>query len=313
MTLHDLVLDAGGRLGRAGIRESEARLDAEVLARLLLGWDRGRFLTDRHHEAPVGFREDYDRLITRRERREPTSYIAGVREFWGLDFEVSADVLIPRPETEFLVEEALACTREVASDGRRPLVVDIGTGSGCVAVVLARELAGIHLVATDISAAALQVARRNAARHGVADRIQFVCADLLAGLGATPDVIVSNPPYVPQAVAPALSPEVRDFEPHVALFGGADGLEKGRELLEQAAARLRPSGALVVEFGDGQEDAMLAAVAEWPRFEVRRVRNDLQGIPRTMVIGRRRPEHLGHGPSATGRPGGATDSPAPGD
>jgi PrmC N-terminal domain len=110
MTLHDLVADARGRLGRAGIRESEAGLDAEILARRLLGWDRARFLTDRHDEVPAGFHEAYDLLIARRERREPTSYIMGSKEFWGLDFEVSRDVLIPRPETELLVEEALTCS-----------------------------------------------------------------------------------------------------------------------------------------------------------------------------------------------------------
>lgn len=287
MTLHDLVVDAGGRLGRAGIRESEARLDAEMLARLALGWDRARFLTDRHDEAPVGFREDYDRLIRRRESREPTSYIAGVREFWGLDFEVSGDVLIPRPETEFLVEEALVCVDEIPPGDAAPLVIDVGTGSGCVAVVLAHERPRLRLVATDISVAAVRVARRNAVRHGVADRMQFVCADLLDGLSATPDVIVCNPPYVPQVVAPGLSPEVREFEPHVALFGGPDGLEKQRRLLEQAAGQLRPSCPLLVEFGDGQEEAVLALVAEWTCFEVVRVRKDLQDIPRTMVLRRK--------------------------
>jgi release factor glutamine methyltransferase len=253
----------------------------------VLGWDRARFLTDRHHEAPTGFQDDYDRLVARRALREPTSYIAGVREFWGLDFEVTGDVLIPRPETEFLVEEALACIRALPSGGDPPLVVDVGTGSGCVAVVLAHEVPRIRLVATDISIAALKVARRNAARHGLASRIRFVCADLLTGLDIVPHVMTCNPPYVPQVSAPGLSPEVREFEPHVALFGGADGLEKQRSLLEQAATRLEPSSTLIVEFGDGQEDAVFRAVAEWPCFEVIKVRNDLQDIPRTMVIRRR--------------------------
>src|SRR5262245_12312901 len=149
MTLHDLVVDARGRLGRAGIRESEAGLDAEILARRLLGWDRARFLTGRHDQVPAGFHEAYDRLIARRERREPTSYIMGSREFWDLDFEVSQDVLIPRPETELLVEEALTCARTL-SHLAHPLIVDAGTGSGCLAVVLARELPAARVVATDI-------------------------------------------------------------------------------------------------------------------------------------------------------------------
>ena len=282
-TLHDLVVEAGGRLGTAGIRESEARLDAEALARELLGWDRARFLTNRHDEAPTGFREDYDRLIARRAHREPTSYIVGFREFWGLEFEVSSDVLIPRPESEFLIEEALLCH---ATAGHAGLVVDAGTGSGCLAVVLARELPGAQIVATDISRKALAVARRNAVRHGVAGRVRFVCANFLSGVRPAPDLIVCNPPYVPRGVAPGLSPEVREFEPHVALFGGADGLDNHRTVLTQAAERLSPPGHLLLEFGDGQEEALRATVARWPAFRIVRVRNDLQGIPRTMVLER---------------------------
>ena len=286
MTVHELVVDAGGRLGRAGIRHSEARLDAETLARRLLGWDAARFLTSRGEEAPAGFPEHYDRLICRRERREPTSYIMGSKEFWGLDFEVSSDVLIPRPETEFLVEEALECSRALPPTISRALVVDVGTGSGCVAVALAHEMASARIVATDISASALDVARRNAIRHGVANRVHFVRTDFLAGIGPCADLIVSNPPYVPRAHAAGLSPEVRDFEPHVALFGGADGLEKQQMLLEQAAECLAPFGYLLVEFGDGQEEALRALIASWTSFRIVRVRSDLQGIPRTMVVTR---------------------------
>jgi release factor glutamine methyltransferase len=286
MTVHDLVVDAGGRLGRAGIRQSEARLDAELLARGLLGWDSARFLASRGEPAPAGFREHYDQLIRRRERREPTSYIIGSKEFWGLEFEVSSDVLIPRPETEFLVEEALECSRALTPRTSRPLVVDVGTGSGCVAVALANELVSAHIVATDISAAALDVARRNARRHGVADRVHFVRTDFLAGIRRSADLIVSNPPYVPRAHAAGLSPEVRDFEPHVALFGGTDGLEKQRILMEQATKCLVPGGYLLVEFGDGQEEAVRALIEHWPSLRIIRVRSDLQGIPRTMVVTR---------------------------
>jgi release factor glutamine methyltransferase len=286
VTVHDLVVNAGGRLGRAGIRQSEAQLDAETLARRVLGWDHARFLTNRDDQAPAGFPELYDRLIRRRELREPTSYIMGSKEFWGLDFEVSSHVLIPRPETEFLVEEALACSRAHASAMGDPFIVDVGTGSGCVAVALAHEIATARILATDISAAALVVARRNATRHGVENRIHFVQTDFLAGVGRAVDLIVSNPPYVPRLHAAGLSPEVRDFEPHVALFGGADGLEKQRLLLEQAAHCLAPSGYLLVEFGDGQEEALRAVIARWPSFRILRVRSDLQGIPRTMVLSR---------------------------
>jgi release factor glutamine methyltransferase len=284
MTVHEFVVDARGRLGRAGIRESEAGLDAERFARLVLGWDRADFLVGRHDEAPTGFQEAYDRLIARRERREPTSYILGTKEFWGLMFDVSPDVLIPRPETEFLVEEAVACVQEMALRLARPLILDAGTGSGCLAVVLARELPGARIVATDISLAALKVARRNASRHGVANRIRFVQADFLTGIMERPHLIVSNPPYVPRRHAPGLAPEVWGFEPHVALFGGADGLDNQRVLLAQAADRLALSGRLLMEFGDGQEDALRAVIDGWPCFRILRIRADLRGIPRTAVI-----------------------------
>ena len=284
MTLHELVVDARGRLGRAGIRDADAGFDAEVLARVLLGWDRARFLTDRHDEVPAGFREAYDHLIARRERREPASYIMGSKEFWGLEFEVSQDVLIPRPETELLVDEALACAGALQSYGVRPVIVDAGTGSGCLAVVLARELPHTHVIATDISAAALYMARRNATRHGVGDRIVFVQTNFLDGLRCRADLIVSNPPYVPRSLAPGLSPEVRNFEPHIALFGGTDGLDMQRVLLEQASDRLGPSGYLLMEFGDGQEDDLRMAIGQWPALRILRIREDLHGIPRTVVI-----------------------------
>jgi len=244
MTVHELVVDARGRLGRAGIRDSEAGFDAEVLARVLLGWDRARFFAGRHDDVPAGFREAYDGLIARRERREPTSYIMGAKEFWGLEFEVSPDVLIPRPETEMLVEEALACVRTLQS----------------------------------------HVARRNAMRHGVGDRIRFVQTNFLDGIGSRVDVIVSNPPYVPRSLARGLSPEVLDFEPHVALFGGIDGLDMQRVLLEQASHRLASSGYLLMEFGDGQEDDVRTTVGKWPSLRILRIRDDFQGIPRTAVI-----------------------------
>lgn len=284
MTVHELVIDARGRLGRAGIRESEAGLDAERFARLVLGWDRADFLVGRHDEAPTGFQEAYDRLIARRERREPTPYILGSKEFWGLTFDVSPDVLIPRPETEFLIDEALTCVRNLAPHVVQPLILDAGTGSGCLAIVLARELPGARVIATDISLAALKTARHNATRHGVADRIRFVLTDFLAGIMERPHLIVSNPPYVPRLHAPGLAPEVREFEPHVALFGGVDGLEKQRALLAQAVDRLAPSGYLLMEFGDGQEHALRDAIGGWPGFRILRVREDLRGIPRIAVI-----------------------------
>ncbi|HTL01821.1 MAG TPA: HemK/PrmC family methyltransferase, partial [Vicinamibacterales bacterium] len=214
MTIHDLVQGARDRLIEAGIGANNAALDAELLARQVLGWDKARFLTDRNEAATTMFLLGYEHFVARRTRREPISYILGTREFWSLNFEVTPDVLIPRPETELIVEEAIERFREPFSQdasekGSRNLVYDVGTGSGVLAVVLAKEFPDAKVVATDISPEALGVAKRNAARHGVADRITFVETSFLDGLDAGARLIVSNPPYVPALSKPALSPEVR--------------------------------------------------------------------------------------------------------
>jgi release factor glutamine methyltransferase len=282
VTFHELVLDAGSRFVRAGIREESARRDAELLARKVLGWDRARFLADRHEDAPVRFAPEYERLVARRERREPIPYITGVQEFWGLSFEVTPAVLIPRPETEFILEEAIACLEDM--NGAALEIVDVGTGSGCIAVALARRFPDARIVATDLSGAALAVARRNAVRHGVSHQVRFVETSFLEAIESTPAMIVSNPPYVPSVSAPGLVPEVRDFEPGLAVFGGPDGLAGLRELLAQAASKLAPGGWLIVEFGCGQEDAVAELVANVPCYSLTKVRRDLQGIPRTAVV-----------------------------
>ena len=177
---------------------------------------------------------NYEPLVARRERREPVSYILGTREFWGLDFEVGPDVLIPRPETELIVEETLAL---VGRDGS-PRIIDVGTGSGCIAIVLAREIPGARITATDVSVDALAVARRNAMRHGVADRVTFIETSFLDGIESGADVIVSNPPYVPSVSDRGVTPEVREYEPRVAVFSGEDGLDGVRSVLKGAASKL---------------------------------------------------------------------------
>jgi release factor glutamine methyltransferase len=289
MTIHDLVRGARDRFIQAGISADHASLDAEVLARGVLGWDRARFLADRHDKAPSAFLLNYEHFVARRERREPVSYIMGTREFWGLDFEVTPDVLIPRPETELIIEEAIERGRvpfseEHSEKGTRPLFMDVGTGSGVLAIVLAREFPQARVVATDISPRALNVARRNAVRHGVADRVRFVETSFLGGIEELADLIVSNPPYVPSGWAPGLSPEVRDYEPRVAVFGGNDGLEGLRSVLEGAIDRLKPGGWLIVEFGYGQDDAVAELVKALPALSLVHIRGDLQGVPRTAVI-----------------------------
>jgi release factor glutamine methyltransferase len=282
MTIYDLVQGARDRLMNAGISASLAALDAEVLARQVLGWDRARFLADRNDTATSVFLLRYEPLVARRERREPVSYILGTREFWGLPFEVGPDVLIPRQETEFIVEETLA----LVGKNSRPRIVDVGTGSGCIAISLAREIPGARVIATDLSKYALGVARRNAVRHGVDNRITFVETSFLEGIEEGADVIVSNPPYVPSVSERGLTPEVRDYEPAVALFGGEDGLAGLRSVLEGAAAKLAPGGWLVMEFGCGQDDLVTELVTGVDGLDIVKIRHDLQDIPRTVVCRR---------------------------
>jgi len=279
MTIHELVQGARDRLMNAGISANLATLDAEVLARQVLGWDRARFLTDRNEKATSVFLLRYEPLVARRERREPVSYILGTREFWGLPFEVGPDVLIPRQETEFIVEETLAL---VGKDSH-PVIVDVGTGSGCIGIALASEIPGARVIASDVSTHALEVARRNAARHNVGDRITFVETSFLDGIEEGVDIIVSNPPYVPSVSKRGLTPEVRDYEPSLALFGGEDGLDGLRSVLEGAAAKLAPGGHLVMEFGCGQDDGVTDLVRGVNGLDVVKIRHDLQDIPRTVV------------------------------
>jgi release factor glutamine methyltransferase len=210
----------------------------------------------------------------------PVAYITGHREFWGLDFEVSPDVLIPRPETELMVEAALKFLSNAAGS---PRIADVGTGSGCLAVSLACECTQATVVATDVSRAALAVAQRNASRHGVTARIQFVVASFLDGVPSPFDLILANPPYVPRSHEATLSADVRNHEPALAVFGhGDDGLDDVREVLAQAASRLAPSGRLMLEFGFGQGPDVRRD-AERAGLQIIDVLNDLQGHERTLV------------------------------
>jgi release factor glutamine methyltransferase len=287
MTLAERVAAGRARLGSAGIAAADAAVDAEVLARHLLGWDRARYVADARAEPPAWFEEAYREWLDRRVKREPVSLITGMREFYGLDFEVSPDVLTPRPETELVVEQALACAAEREAALRRPLViVDVGTGSGCLAISLARQLREAPVTGTDISRAALAVARRNAARHGVAARVTFICTSLLEAIAAPVDLVVSNPPYVQAADMTTLPPEVRNYEPAVALAGGTDGLDVIRALVAQCDEVLAPGGWVVFEFGHGQAQGVRAAVDAWPRLRLARVCADLQGIPRVAAVQR---------------------------
>jgi release factor glutamine methyltransferase len=178
-----------------------------------------------------------------------------------------------------IVEEVLMTTPGNAA----PVIIDVGTGSGCLAVVLARELPRARVIATDVSRHALHVARRNAERHQVADRIRFVETSFLDGIDETADIIVSNPPYVPSVSQPGLTPEVRDYEPPVAVFAGEDGLDALRSVLAGAATRLAPGGILVMEFGCGQDSCVASLVDGVDGLDVLKIRHDLQDIPRTVI------------------------------
>ncbi len=275
----------------AGGGSDSPRLDAEVLLGHVLGLPRIQLYVQ--HDRPLDRteRERYREVVRRRGRGEPVAYLTGWREFWSLPFRVTRDVLIPRPETEVLVEECLAPWRALprttppAGPAR---VADVGTGSGVLAVVLAREWPTAEVYATDLSPAALAVAAENAALHGVAARVHFAEGELLepCSTAAPFDLIVSNPPYVPSAAIAGLARDVAAYEPHGALDGGPDGLGVARRLVEAAPPLLAPGGYLALELGDA---AQLETVARTlaPHFEDIRVRTDLAGLPRVLRARRR--------------------------
>jgi release factor glutamine methyltransferase len=284
VTLHARVATGRERLRRAGIPPEEADLDARLLAQTILGWDAARFFTSANEAEGAGFAALYESLVARRERREPLAYITGRQEFWGLEFEVSPAVLIPRPETELIVEAAL----ERFPDRHASLeAADVCTGSGCLAVALAHERPGARIAAADVSADALRTAGRNADRHRVSDRVELVQADVLDGAGKKAvDLIVSNPPYVPDGDRATLQPEVRDHEPPIALFAGEDGLAIIRRLIDQSGGRLKTGGLLIFEFGVGQTDAVRELISQRSGLTVLEVKQDLRGIPRTAIVRR---------------------------
>lgn len=253
--------------------------EASTLLEAVLGATPAALLA--HPERTLSAAESgrYAALVARRAAGEPYAYLVGEREFWGRAFAVDPRVLIPRPETEHLVEAVLAQPLPA-----RPLLLDVGVGSGAIAVTLACEIADARVVAVDVSPGALAVARRNAARHGVADRVLLAGSDLASALDlARFDLVAANLPYVPAVDAPTLSPEVRDHEPPGALFSGADGLDAVRALLV-AAGRLRPGTPLVLELGLGQPAALTAILP--PTFVLAATISDYAGIAR-IVVGKR--------------------------
>jgi release factor glutamine methyltransferase len=281
-TYADQLAAATTALEAAGL--PSARVDAEWLLAGLLGIGRVAVRLELGEAAPAPLAERYARAVSRRARREPLQRIVGWEEFRGVRMRLTDSVLVPRPETETLVEWALALLP--APGPRRLLAIDVGTGSGCIACALASERADLDVVAIDVSPAAAAVARENVRALDLAGRVTVVAADLFAGLrDIRADLIVSNPPYLPSALMPELPPEVRIHEPRLALDGGSDGLAVIRRIATAARPYLRPSGALVVETAGGDQTSAAATLLRAAGWDQVAVRGDLVGIER-FVAGR---------------------------
>ncbi len=282
MTVAQLLAEAARALRSAGVETAE--WDAERLLRHVLGWDRA-VLVASPQATPGSDREaEFRRLVRERARRIPLQHLTGTQAFWKQELRVTPDVLIPRPETELLVEAAL----ELLRGAERPVIVDVGTGSGCIALALAAEREDAELHATDVSEAALAAARDNLRRLGLEGRVAFHQGDLLEpvlrAIRGRADLVVSNPPYVDPAERDSLAPEVRDHEPALALFAPDDALSVYRRLVPAAAEVLKPAGALVLEIAPTLKRAVTDLLAA-AGFEGIEVRPDLAQRPRA-VIGR---------------------------
>jgi release factor glutamine methyltransferase len=263
-------------------------LDARLLVGAVLGLDLGGIITAANRLLTPDQSIRLENFARRRVAGEPVARILGIKEFWGLPLELSAETLVPRPDTETLVELALELLGAHAALGRPRRIADLGTGSGAILLALLRELPDASGVGTDISVAALQTAEANAARLGLADRAAFIACDYAAGLDGRFDLIVSNPPYIRSADIASLAVEVRDHDPHLALDGGADGFDAYRALIPPAARLLAAGGALVVEAGQGQSgriEGLMTAAGLMPESAPKA---DLAGIPRA-VAGRKMP------------------------
>ena len=277
-TYRAVLAEAERALHAAGV--ATPRLDAEVLLAAAMRRDRTALYAHLGDMVNDDVLDRFWAMIRRREQRQPVAYITETREFWSLPFLVTPAVLIPRPETELLVQAAC----DHLAQRRNPVVCDVGTGSGCIAVAVARELPTVRVVALDVSPTALEVARRNAVLHGVEDRVRLICTDLFDGVaaGVEFDLVVSNPPYV--AVGATLMEET-SYEPQGAFFAGALGLDTIRRLVHAVPCRLRPGAQLVMELGEGQEAAVRRIALASDLFPIE-VRRDLADIPRVLVARR---------------------------
>jgi len=260
------------------------RMNSETLLMFVLGVNRAFLYAHPERQLTTEEKSRYDEVISQRAAGVPSQYITGHQEFWGLDFVVSPEVLIPRPETEHLVETVLELAREVP----RPRIVDVGTGSGCIALALANELKNAEVYGGDLSADALEIARANAARLQLDGRVRFLQSNVLEAVadGGEFDFVVSNPPYVGLDEADKVQRSVFEFEPRMAVFAGEHGLDVIRPLIEQAHVALKPGGWLAVEIGYSMRDAVLALLNP-TMWDEPMVVPDLQGIPRVIAARKR--------------------------
>jgi len=284
MTLKQALADAVAELTAREI--GSPRMNAERLLLFTLDCDRAYLYAHSERELTADEQSRYNDAIARRATGYPAQYITGHQEFWGLDLVVTPAVLIPRPESEHVVEVVLDLLRAQSNDVRKaPRIVDVGTGSGAIALALAHELPQAEVTATDISAEALEVARANAARLQLDSRVRFAVSDVLATVDPSQrfDFVVSNPPYVALGEEDKVQDVVKKFEPRVAVFAGEHGLDMIRRLIPQTAAALKPGGWLVMEIGYSMSEAVMALLGEWR--EVHCV-PDLAGIPRVIAAQR---------------------------
>jgi release factor glutamine methyltransferase len=279
-TILALIRWADERFKKEGM--ATPRLDAEILLAEALGMDRVGLYT--HYDQPLLADElaRFKQLVLRRLRREPVAYILGRREFWSLPLRITPDVLIPRPETETLVAEALRVLSP--ADQAELLLLEIGTGSGAISIALAKELPEAKITATDLSPKALSVAEENAAKNKVRDQIRFLQGDLFHPVpkGAAFDLVVSNPPYITRRQLSSLMPEIRDYEPRIALDGGKDGLDFFRRALPAVGEYLRPGGWFLAEMGAGQDRQVLEIAAKNLELDSLSFAKDLSGISRVF-------------------------------
>jgi release factor glutamine methyltransferase len=255
-------------------------MNSELLLMFTLGCDRAYLYAHPERELTVDEQARYDHALAERARGVPAQYITGHQEFWGMDLIVTPAVLIPRPETEHVIETVLDLVGRAPTPASPPHIADVGTGSGCIALALAKELPQAEIHATDISPAALEVARANAARHQLESRMHFHEADLLSGLEKNSfDFIVSNPPYVGESEIDQVQLEVRKFEPHNAVFAGPTGVELIARLIPKAHATLKPGGWLVMEISGTIAEEVKLLLRDWKKVSIR---PDLQSIPRVV-------------------------------